>query len=600
MRPTDPRLLRQLRPARAALAGVLAAGVTSSLLVMLQAWVVAGLVLAVVHDEGVAGWALATVATFAARAVVNLGGDLASSSAAGTVSRELRRRLVSRLVSRPEPDSTGATSVLLTRGVAAVEPYVTRFLPALVLAVVLPPLTIVLIAGQDLLSGVIVLATLPLLPLFAALVGLEARDRGGAQWRALASLSGHFLDVVRGLPTLVAHRRAEAQAPHIREVSERHRVATVRALRLAFLSSATMELVATLSVALVAVTVGLRLTSGALGLHTALVVLLLAPEAYWPLRRVGAEFHAAAEGMATFEQVDELLAVPPGGTAGDSAPDAGPFPSGPIEVRGLEVVRPGRTDQALRRVDARFPGPGLTVVTGPSGAGKTTLLDVLAGRLGASSGSASCGHCSPDDARWRESVGYLPQRPVFVTGSVADNLRLAAPGATDEECWSVLRRVSLEERVASLPDGLHSPVGEDGLTLSAGERARLALARVLLGDRPWLLLDEPTAHLDEVTERAVTDVVASLARTHGVVVVSHRPGFLAVADQVVALPPGPTSEPTPAPAGPAGSRPGSRPAPPTAPPPTSRRSTGPGAGAPPSSAPSPRRPASRSPRRPAG
>ena len=192
--------------------------------------------------------------------------------------------------------------MLLTRGVAAAEPYLTRYLPAFVLAGVLPLLTVIAMATQDVMSAVIVLATLPLIPVFGALVGLATRDRAETQWREMASLSGHFVDVMKGLPTLVAFRRARAQTGRIREVTERYRTATMATLKLAFASSAILELVATLSVALVAVTVGVRLAAGHLDLRTALVVLLLAPEAYWPLRRVGAEFHAAAEGVATFEK----------------------------------------------------------------------------------------------------------------------------------------------------------------------------------------------------------------------------------------------------------------------------------------------------------
>jgi ATP-binding cassette subfamily C protein CydCD len=258
--------------------------------------------------------------------------------------------------------------------VSAAEPYLTRYLPAVVLAMVLPPLTVLVIATQDLLSAVIVLATLPLVPVFGALVGLATRDRAREQWRELSSLSGHFLDVVRGLPTLVVHRRARAQSARIAQITDRYRIASLRTLRIAFASSLVLELVATLSVALVAVTTGVRLAQGTLGLHTALVVLLLAPEAYWPLRRVGAEFHAAAEGVATFEAVRDLLEP-------DARPEAGgPAPAGaPLVLSGLTVTHAGRSAPAVRRLDAVIPARGVTVVTGPSGSGKSTLLDALAG-----------------------------------------------------------------------------------------------------------------------------------------------------------------------------------------------------------------------------
>lgn len=541
MRPTDPRLLRQLAPARRPLSGVLAGGVVGSVLVLAQAWVVTGLVIAALRGEHVVLWATLAASVLAARAACGWVVDVLAARAAALVGTDLRRRLVSALLRRRaggEPErSAGELAVLVTRGVAASEPYLTRYLPALVLAAVLPALTVVAMATQDLLSAGIVLATLPLVPVFGALVGLATRDRAESQWRAMSSLSGHFVDVVRGLPTLVAFRRADAQSRTIRDITDRYRVATMRTLRIAFASSAVLELVATLSVALVAVVVGVRLAAGSLDLHTALVVLLLAPEAYWPLRRVGAEFHAAAEGVATFERADELL----GG-----APEE-PVLSGPtgatddaLAVRDLTVRYPGRELPAVTGFTAVIPARGVTALVGPSGCGKTTVLATLAGLVAPEAGTVQIGDHPVGGPGWRSRIAWLAQRPVFVPGSVAENLRLGAAAASDDELWSALRRVALEERVRALPSGLATSVGEDGLTLSAGERARLALARVVVavaaGGRTWVFLDEPSAHLDEITERIVADTVAELGRTCGVVVVAHRPVLRELADHVVTMP----------------------------------------------------------------
>lgn len=529
MRPTDPRLRAQLAPARRPLAGVLVAGGLGAVLVIAQAWAVAGLVVAAVRGESLSRWALLVVVVVAGRALVGWTGDLLAARAAAIVGTHLRRQVVAAVLRRREVRS--ADAVLLTRGVAAAEPYLTRYLPAAVLAGVLPLLTLAAIAWLDPLSGLVVLLTLPLVPVFGALVGLATRDRAEEQWRAMASLSGHFLDVVRGLPTLVAHRRARAQSATIGRITDRYRRASMGTLRIAFASSAVLELVATLSVALVAVTVGVRLADGGIALPTALLVLLLAPEAYWPLRRVGAEFHAAAEGVATFEQVHELVTGTPSPLAGAAVP-VGPA----LVASGLRVVHPGRTVPALADVDAVVPGRGVTVVTGPSGCGKSTLLGVLAGLVAPSAGDVLVGDQPIDGAGWRSQVAWVSQRPVFVAGSVADNLRLARPDASDDELWDALRAVVLEERVRALPWGLAQPLGEDGASLSAGERARLALARVVLARRPWVLLDEPTAHLDELTERVIADTIVELARTSAVVVVAHRPALVALADHVIALP----------------------------------------------------------------
>ncbi len=521
MRPGDPRIRRQLAPARRQLAVVLAAGVVGSALLVAQAWVVTELVLAALHDGPVAHWAILVVAVFVARSVTGWTTDTMAARAAAVVGTDVRRRVVGAILRSDGTRSSGELASLATRGASAAEPYLTRYVPALVLAGVLPCVTLVAIATQDPMSALVVVCTLPLIPVFGILVGLATEDRARSQWRALASLSGHFLDVMRGLPTLVAFRRAGAQAATIRAVTDRYRRRTMDTLRIAFVSSAILELVATLSVALVAVTVGLRLAQGSLDLETSLVVLLLAPEAYWPLRRVGAEFHAAAEGVATFEAASELVDEP-GQTDGVRR-------AGPMSLEGVTVLRPGRAVPALEDLTLTVPDRGVTALTGPSGCGKSTLLAVLAGLLQPTSGVVR----GPD----RRQIAWLPQRPVFVAGTVADNLRLAVPDAEEHRLWDALRRVALEERVRDLPDGLDTVLGEDGATLSAGERARLVLARVVLADRPWVLLDEPTAHLDPLTEQVVADTVQELGLTRAVVVVAHRPALVALADRVVALTP---------------------------------------------------------------
>ncbi|HSP60621.1 MAG TPA: thiol reductant ABC exporter subunit CydD, partial [Ornithinimicrobium sp.] len=543
--------------------------VVSGVLVVGQAFGVTGPVLAVLGRGAVLPWAALTVAVFAGRAAVAWLSDVLAARAAARVGTHLQGLVVGAVLRAPPGRrATGELAVLATRGVAACEPYLTRYLPALVLAAVLPPLTLAAIAFLDLASALVVLLTLPLVPVFGVLVGLATRDRATSQWRAMASLSGHFLDVVRGLPTLVAFRRADAQAGTIRAITHRYRERTLATLRIAFASSAVLELVATLSVALVAVLVGVRLAHGDLELRTALTVLLLAPEAYWPLRRVGAEFHAAAEGVATFEQGNALDTEADdgghveAGTTGASRPGA-------IVVDRLTVHHPGRSVPALSDVCAVLPGRGVTVVTGPSGCGKSTLLAALAGLTPPTRGSIRASGAGAAGRAWQSQVAWLPQRPVFVAGTLADNLRLARPDASDEALWEALRQVALEERVRDLPGGLSTPLGEDGATLSAGERARLALARVVVSDRPWVLLDEPTAHLDELTEQVIADTIVSLGQHRGVVVVAHRPALVELADVLLQLPAAvpppartaaaPSSRlPTlaPAPEGPPGSSPG--------------------------------------------
>ncbi len=524
MKPLDPAIRSHLTPARKPLAVATAASILGGVLLIGQAWAVASLVVGLARGESIASAALWTVVAFVLRGMLGMVVDIATARAAGTVSTALRGRVLR--ASLGDRRRTGELAVLLTRGLSATEPWFTRYLPALVVAGVVPILTIIAIVILDPLSGLIVALTVPLVPVFAALVGMATAERAQRQWRLLQSLSGHFLDVVRGLPTLVAHRRADAQVDTIRVVTHRHRLASMSTLRIAFSSSLVLELLATLSVALVAVNVGLRLAGGSLGFQTALVVLLLAPEAYWPVRRVGAEFHAAAEGTAAFAEVDLAL-------------------EGPLTTTGvarvadevgivLDQVTLGWGDTPVISGFSEHFGVGLTAVVGPSGCGKSTLLAAMVGELTPVTGSVRvAGHDHPED--WRPLVAWLPQRPWLSAGSVAENLRHGAPTATDTQLWHALERVDLAHVVLTLTEGLQTALGEDGAGLSAGERARLAMARVLVSDRPVVLLDEPTAHLDAATETILGQVIAELAQSRTVIVVAHRPALVEIADRVIRL-----------------------------------------------------------------
>ncbi|TQL69918.1 ATP-binding cassette subfamily C protein CydCD [Nocardioides albertanoniae] len=560
MRPNDPRLRAQLMVARRPLAVVVAAGVLGAVLLIAQTYAVAGLLIAAVRGSGtvsgwgvngwgVGDWGLAVIAVFVGRGVLGVASDLAGARAAGVVGADLRRRVVGAIL-RGQTGSSGSLSALATRGVSAAEPYLTRYVPALVLACVLPVMVLAVIAWTDPLSGLIVLLTLPLIPIFGVLVGLATRDQATSQWRVMAALAGHFLDVMRGLPTLVAFGRASAQSRVIAAITDRYRRRTLETLKIAFASAAVLELVATISVALVAVTIGIRLASGSVDLQTALVVLLLAPEAYWPLRRVGTEFHAAAEGSATLEATATLTPasreVTPAGrdvtSAGREVTDCRldlqerPLGVG-LELDEVALTYPDRRQPALSPASASIPDRGITAIVGPSGCGKSTLLATMAGLHETYAGTVELDGQTPAAGDgWRERFAYLPQRPVFVGGTIADNLRLGASDAAESDLWRVLKRVALAERIAELPGGLGADLAEDGRSLSAGERARLALARVVLSDRPWVLLDEPTAHLDADTERIIAETVTALSRDRAVVLVAHRQPLIDLADQLITLP----------------------------------------------------------------
>ncbi|MFE5208826.1 thiol reductant ABC exporter subunit CydD [Streptomyces sp. NPDC056600] len=541
MKPVDPRLVRHARATRFFLAAVVTLGLIGAGLVVAQATLIAEVVVGVFQrglatgELGAPLLALAAVAC--GRGLVAWLTGLAAHRASAAVKSELRGRLLARTAalgpSWLDGQRTGSLVNLATRGVDALDDYFARYLPQLGLAVVVPVVVLARIVTGDWVSAAIIVATLPLIPLFMALIGWATEAHTARQWRLLSRLSGHFLDVVAGLPTLKVFGRAKAQAESIRRITEEYRRATLRTLRIAFLSSFALELLSTLSVALVAVTIGMRLVHGELDLYTGLVVLVLAPEAYLPLRQVGAQYHAAAEGLAAAEEVFATLETP--------LPAAGdrPVPADTtITFEDVTVRYPDRSEDAVRGVSFTVEPGAVVALTGPSGAGKSTLLRVLLGFTGPSRGRVRVGGvdlAEIDPQAWRSRIAWVPQRPHLFAGSVAENVRLARPGADDAEVRRALADAGALEFVDALPEGTGTLLGEDGAGLSAGQRQRIALARAFLADRPVLLLDEPTAALDGATEAEITEAVRRLAVGRTVLLVVHRPALLAVADRVIRL-----------------------------------------------------------------
>ncbi|MEO6144073.1 MAG: thiol reductant ABC exporter subunit CydD [Dermatophilaceae bacterium] len=535
MRPFDPRLLTEVPATRRPVLTLGAIGVVQGLATIALAFAVTALVVAVVEGRELLTPGLWLVGLFTLRALLAVANELVGTWAGMRVSTVLRERLLGTWLER-DADSrpvAGRAQTLATQGMTSIEPYVARYLPALVSAAFLPFLAIGTLAFVDWPSALIVTFTVPLLPVFAALIGRTTQESTQRRWRSLSALSGHFLDVMRGLPTLASYGRAKAQVETIATVSRAHRLATMGTLRLAFMSSAALELLATISVALVAVTVGIRLATGSMPLHTAMVAILLAPEAYWPIRRVGAEFHSAADGAeALSDVIAELIPTTPRPDPADRAlsavNDAEPRDRRwSVVVEGLSYRYPGATTDVLSNLSLEIP-IGLTVVTGPSGAGKSTLLEVLAGLRPPGSGVLA----APD-------AHLVTQRPFIAPATVRDNLALGND-SSDDRLWEALREVGLDGMVAALDYGLETRLGDDGFGLSAGQRARLTLARAALSSAPLVLLDEPTAHLDVESAALAHHLIQQLAELRAVVTVTHRPELLALANQHIHLPLHPT------------------------------------------------------------
>ncbi|MEU4360432.1 thiol reductant ABC exporter subunit CydD [Promicromonospora sp. NPDC023987] len=632
MRPFDPRLLRQVRAARWYVALTVGLGVAAAALIVAQALLIADLLTPVVRGDSPSGpalaWPFAGLAlVIAGRACVAWAQERYALRAAARTIAELRRAVVEAWALRG-PRAVGTTAVagaaadgsaagvpatggttavggagapasgsgsgapasgsagsgsgaspeaevatLATRGLDALEPYLVRYVPQLVLTALLTPALVGVVLGLDWVSAVILIVTLPLVPMFMVLVG---RLTAGTSERRLATverLGTQVLDLVAGLPTLRAFGRSFGPGERVRALGDASRKATMGTLRVAFLSSMVLELLTTLSVAIIAVGVGLRLVEGAMELQPAIAVLVLAPEVYLPLRRVGAEFHASVDGVAAAARAFALV-----GPDGSGPPKGADVPAprvagGELVLEGVSVRAVGRGVVAPAGLSARIPlganpGAGGRVVAlrGPSGSGKSTAVLVVLGLLAPDAGRV--GLVAPGGAfrdladprasgleSWWSALTWVPQRPSLPPGRLREVVLDGTSRVSDRALTEAARLTGLDAVVGSLPDGWDTRVGLGGVGLSVGQRQRVALTSALLDDaatKPLVILDEPTAHLDARGEQGVLDTVRAwrdAGRT--VLVVAHRASLLGLADQVIDVrsvaEPEPVPDPEPGP-----------------------------------------------------
>ena len=544
-REAQRRLSRSSRAARTHLGTTVALGLIATALIVAQATllahVIAGVFLGGETLADVTPQLLWLAAVSLARGLVDAGFEATGRIGAARVMAELRSRLVRHLLlTRPgalQSERSGELATAAVQGVDALEAYFARYLPQAVLAALAPVLILAWTIPRDWEAAAILAVTAPLIPVFMVLIGRLAERSTRRRWRRLSRLGAQFLDLVGGLETLRANGRAAAQTKAIAAAGESYRRETMATLRIGFLSALVLELLAMIGVALVAATVGIQLAQGALGLTAGLTVLILAPEVYMPLRRLGAQFHASADGMAAAERIFEVLDEP-GAIEVPQLPLPAPDPGRqPIAFDGVRFSYPGR-GEVLRGFDLVLE-PGETVaLVGPSGGGKTTLLSLLLRLADPAAGAVSCGDIdlrTVDPAEWRRQISWVPQRPTIFSGTLEENVRLAEPDASAERVAEAVREAGLEQLVASLPDGLATVVGEGGRRLSAGQGQRVALARAFLRDAPLLLLDEPTANLDEETELGIAAAVERLAAGRTALIVAHRPELARRARRIVEL-----------------------------------------------------------------
>jgi ATP-binding cassette subfamily C protein CydD len=543
----DRRILDLAQSHRTSLILSVTFGWLGGVVTVIQAWLLAHII-AVVFLGGAdrasvapgLGWLLAAIV---ARSVLGWGADVAAARAAAGLKHEIRSRVFAALLDQGPVAAgrrrTGELITLVTDGVEALDAYIAVYLPQLVLAGVIPLTVAAVVLGRDLLSGVVLILTAPLIPVFMFLIGGFAAARSRRQWLDMARLSAFVLDTIRGLATLKILGRAHRQIEAVGRVSEAFRRSSMAVLRIAFLSALVLELVATLSVAVVAVEIGLRLLGGRLDFESAFFVLLLAPEFYLPLRRLGAAFHSGLAGVAASARLFEILAV---GDAASATSAVRVMPAQPILViDDVSFAYPGDNGEsrpALDRVSLTIE-PGETVaLVGPSGSGKSTLAAVVlrfvepdCGRLMADGVDAAA--IDPD--AWRLAIAWVPQHPYLFADTIDANTRLARPEAEYDDVMAALRAAGAEGFIAAMPDGVATPIGERGAKLSGGEARRLALARAFLADRRVVVLDEPVEDLDPRLRAEIDGSLAALLDGRSALVIAHRLPTVMAADRIVVL-----------------------------------------------------------------
>ncbi len=545
----DKRLLRQIRGVRTYLVVTVGLSVVIGVLIVVQAHYLSS----IIHGVFLAGQTLdqikmlllSLLVVIMVRAALVWGSEVMANRIAGQVKTNLRERLFAHLLALGPAYTKGERSGELTNtiveGVEALDAYFSQYLPQLCLTILVPLIIVIAVFSVDVLSGLVLLLTAPLLPIFMILIGMMADTLTKRQWRLLSLMSAHFLDVLQGLTTLKLFGRSQAQQETIRRISDRFRHTTMRVLRVAFLSSLVLEMGATMSTAIIAVEVGLRLLYGHMAFQQAFFVLLLAPEFYLPLRTLGTRYHAGMTGSAAAQRIFEILEIPVPVGARLITPSSGglivPLPNGIIQFEDVHYVYDGQRP-ALKGVSFQVPPGQKVALVGPSGAGKSTVAHLLLRFIDPDSGRVCVNGTPLQDVPaqdWRRQVAWVPQHPYLFNATVAENIRFGRPEATLTEVMVAAHQAHAHEFIQALPQGYDTIIGERGARLSGGQAQRLSLARAFLKNTPLLILDEATSNLDSEYEMLVLRATERLMQGRTVLIIAHRLSTVYYADQIVVL-----------------------------------------------------------------
>ncbi|HBW34329.1 thiol reductant ABC exporter subunit CydD [Desulfosporosinus sp. BICA1-9] len=542
----DKRLVREGRPVWGYLMLTVGLGMGIALLAVAQAWflsrVVAGVFIEGATFSSVWTFLLIMLGIIVLRAVFQWVSEISAHEAALRIKTSLRKRLMSHIVSLgpayARGERTGELITTVVDGIESLEEYFSKYLPQLLLAAAIPLLILGFVYPLDWKSGIILLITGPLIPVFMILIGKLAEQKSLQQWQSLSWMSAHFLDVLQGMATLKVFGRAKDQTRVIERVSDSFRKTTLSVLRIAFLSALMLEFLATISTAIVAVTIGLRLVYGTLSFSTGLFLLLLAPEFYTPLRTLGINFHAGLSGMNAAGRIFEILDLPL--MSGEEHRDQTLSSDFHISLQNVSLTYQAEAGDApaLKGINLSiFPGEKVALV-GPSGAGKTSIAQILLRFIEPSTGDVFVnGQLLKTTSlkNWREQIAYVSQTPYLFAGSIAENILFGRPTATIEEVRSAAHEGSAHEFILDLPDGYETRLGEGGTRLSGGQTQRIAISRAILKDAPLLILDEATSSLDPDSEYAVQQALKRLMQGKTALIIAHRLSTVRQADRILVL-----------------------------------------------------------------
>jgi thiol reductant ABC exporter CydD subunit len=547
----DPRLLREARTVRRWLALTVGLGWAAGIATVLWARVLSRII-SQVFLQGrtlgdVSSLIIALLVIAVARAGAMWASEVTANRVAGQVKADLRERFFAHVLALGpayvRDERTGELVNTAVEGIESLDAYFSQYLPQLALTVLVPVTFLVFVFPLDALSGLVLLLTAPIIPVFMFLIGSLADALTRKQWQSLSRMSAHFLDVLQGLTTLKLFGRARDQAQVIAQISDRFRETTLGVLRVAFLSALVQEMVATLSTAIVAVEIGLRLLYGRLSFEQALFVLILAPEFYLPLRLLGTRFHASVSGLTAARRIFQVLETPAQVmdrrllTADRNLSSVGRLPSA-IRFDNVHYAYDDGARPALNGVSFQIDPGQRVALAGLSGAGKSTVAHLLLRFIEPQRGEIRVGETLLLDvpaAVWREQVAWVPQNPYLFNTSVAENIRLARPNANMDDVIRAAQGAHAHEFIQALPQGYDTLIGERGARLSGGQAQRLALARAFLKDAPLLILDEATSNLDPETEDLLHESIERLMQDRMTLVIAHRLSTIYRADRIVVL-----------------------------------------------------------------